>query len=77
MLGLLETFTLHPEELSAERIRPLLAAGCSREAVRDAFYVAFLFNTYDRLADTLGWELPDRRYYAKAGRFLLEKGYSR
>jgi hypothetical protein len=39
------------------------------------FYVAFLFNTYDRLADTLGWELPDARYYPKAGRFLLAKGY--
>ena len=75
MLGLLETFTLHPEQLSASGIRAVLAAGVSREAVRDAFYVAFLFNTYDRLADTLGWELPDQRYYVKAGQFLLKKGY--
>ena len=75
MLGLLETFTLHPEELSALRIRAVLATGVPREAIRDAFYVAFLFNTYDRLADTLGWELPDQRYYDKAGRFLLKKGY--
>ena len=75
MLGLLETFTLHPEQLSTSGIRAVLAAGVSREAVRDAFYVAFLFNTYDRLADTLGWELPDERYYAKAGQFLLKKGY--
>ena len=76
MLGLLETFTLRPEELSAGSIRAVLDAGVTREAVRDAFYVAFLFNTYDRLADTLGWELPDERYYPKAGRFLLKKGYS-
>ncbi len=75
MLGLLETFTLHPGQLSASGIREVLAAGVTREAVRDAFYVAFLFNTYDRLADTLGWQLPDERYYAKAGRFLLKKGY--
>ena len=75
MLGLLETFTLRPEELSAARVREVLDAGVTREAVRDAFYVAFLFNTYDRLADTLGWELPDERYYPKAGKFLLEKGY--
>ncbi len=47
----------------------------TREAIRDAFYVAFLFNVYDRLADTLGWELPDPSYYAKAGPFLLKKGY--
>jgi hypothetical protein len=48
----------------------------TREAIRDAFYVAFLFNVYDRLADTLGWELPQQGYYAKAGQFLLKKGYS-
>jgi alkylhydroperoxidase family enzyme len=75
MLGLLETFTLHPEGLNGSGVRAVLAAGVSRDAVRDAFYVAFLFNTYDRLADTLGWELPDERYYPKAGRFLLKKGY--
>ena len=56
-------------------MRAVLAFGVTREAIRDAFYVAFLFNTYDRLADTLGWELPDQRYYAKAGQFLLKKGY--
>ena len=75
MLGLLETFTLYPEQLNANGIRTVLATGVTREAIRDAFYVAFLFNTYDRLADTLGWELPDQRYYAKAGQFLLKKGY--
>ena len=75
MLGLLETFTLRPDELTAADIRAVLAAGVSREAIRDAMYVAFLFNTYDRLADTLGWELPEDGYYVKAGKFLLKKGY--
>ena len=75
MLALLETFTLHPDELNASHVRAALAAGVTREAIRDAFYVAFLFNTYDRLADTLGWELPDESYYSKAGQFLLKKGY--
>lgn len=75
MLALLETFTLHPEQLNAIGIRRVLATGVTREAIRDAFYVAFLFNTYDRLADTLGWELPDQSYYPKAGQRLLKKGY--
>ena len=74
-LRLLEKFTLHPNELGPADIRAVLATGVSREAIRDAFYVAFLFNTYDRLADTLGWELPDSAYYPKAGKFLLKKGY--
>jgi alkylhydroperoxidase family enzyme len=75
MLGLLETFTLHPEQLSPEGVREVLATGVTREAIVDAYYVAFLFNTYDRLADTLGWQLPHESYYTKAGQFLLKKGY--
>ena len=75
MLGLLEIFTLHPDRMTADRVREVLAAGVSRDAIRDAFYVAFLFSIYDRLADTLGWELPDKSYYPKAGQFLLKKGY--
>jgi alkylhydroperoxidase family enzyme len=75
MLELLETFTLSPDSLTAASVRPVLARGITREAIVDAFYVAFLFNTYDRLADTLGWELPDERYYPRAGRFLLRRGY--
>ena len=75
MLGFLETFTQRPDELTAADVRAVLATGVSREAMRDAMYVAFLFNTYDRLVDTLGWELPEEGYYAKAGQFLLKKGY--
>ena len=75
MLGLLEKLTLTPDSLTAADIRPVLERGVTADAIRDAFYVAFLFNTYDRLADTLGWELPDERYYPKAGRFLLQRGY--
>ena len=75
MLRLLETFTLRPAEMTPEAVKEALAAGVTREQVRDAFYVAFLFNIYDRLADTLGWELPDDRYYPKAGQHLLKHGY--
>lgn len=75
MLGLLETFTLNPDQLTPRSILAVLARGVTREAIRDAFYVAFLFNTYDRLADTLGWELPEMGYYSKAGQHLLRNGY--
>jgi alkylhydroperoxidase family enzyme len=75
MLGLLETFTMRPDAIGPADIRAALATGVTREMIRDAFYVAFLFNTYDRLADTLGWALPEDRYYRKAGAFLLKKGY--
>jgi len=74
-IGLLEKFTMQPDALTGADVRAVLATGVSREAIRDAMYVAFLFNTYDRLADTLGWELPEDRYYPKAGKFLLKQGY--
>lgn len=74
-LALLETLAREPERVDADAVRAVLATGVTREAVRDALYVAFLFDTYDRLADTLGWELPDPAYYPKAGAFLLKKGY--
>lgn len=75
MLGLLETFTLRPAEMTPDQVRVVMDAGVSKDSIRDAFYVAFLFNTYDRLADTLGWELPDAAYYRKAGQRLLHHGY--
>lgn len=76
VLGLLEKQTRSPETVTVADVRRVLALGVTREAVRDAFYVAFLFNTYDRLADTLGWELPADEYYPKAGQFLLKRGYA-
>jgi alkylhydroperoxidase family enzyme len=74
-LDLLATFTLRPDELDAEAVRAVLRQGVSKAAINDAFHVAFLFNIYDRLADTLGWELPGEAYYPKAGVRLLTRGY--
>lgn len=76
MLRLLETMTLRHEELTAGDVRAVLHTGVTPGAIRDALYVAFLFNTYDRLADTLGWELPDQSYHARSAGFLLRKGYA-
>jgi alkylhydroperoxidase family enzyme len=76
-LGFLRTMTLTPDALTADDARAVLATGVTREALRDAIHVAFLFNVYDRLADTLGWHVPpegDDAYEATANR-LLERGY--
>ena len=74
-LRLLEKLTLRHGQIEPADVRAVLATGVTREMIRDAMYVAFLFNTYDRLADTLGWELPEQSFYPKAGKFLLKKGY--
>jgi hypothetical protein len=55
-----------------------MRAGVTKDAIADALEVAFLFNIYDRLADTMGWDVPDRRrgYYQVAAKRLLSKGYN-
>jgi alkylhydroperoxidase family enzyme len=76
-LRLLEKMTLDHENLQAEDVRDVLRAGVSKQAIQDALEVAFLFNVYDRLADTMGWDVPPRTggYYAVAARRLLKHGY--
>jgi alkylhydroperoxidase family enzyme len=77
VLGLLRTMTLDHESLSADDVRPVLAAGVSREAIVDALHVAYLFNIYDRLADTLGWDVPaaSSGFYQASAKMLLKRGY--
>jgi alkylhydroperoxidase family enzyme len=75
-LGLLRKMTLEPEQLTAADVRPVLALGVSRQAVADAMNVAFLFAIYDRLADTLGWDVPAQdAFYESSAQMLLKRGY--
>jgi hypothetical protein len=70
--------TLRHDSLTAEDVRPALRAGVSKSAIRDALEVAFLFNIYDRLADTMGWDVPSRAsgYYQTGAKRLLKHGYN-
>jgi len=76
-LEFLERMTLQPTELTAGDARAVLDAGVGREALAEAIHVAYLFNIYDRLADTLGWDTPpaDDGSYATSARSLLQRGY--
>jgi alkylhydroperoxidase family enzyme len=76
-LGLLKKMTLDHASLGPEDVRTVLRTGVSRQAIQDALEVAFLFNVYDRLADTMDWDVPalDGGYYAVAARRLLKQGY--
>ena len=57
-------------------MRAILNAGVSREAVADAVYVLFLFTTYTRLADTLGWDVPSAAAFEASAKILLTRGYA-
>lgn len=77
-LRLLRKMTLDHRNLGVEDVRAVLAAGVSRAAIDDALEVAFLFNVYDRLADSMGWHVPatGSGYYQVAARRLMERGYT-
>ena len=74
-LALLETMTLRPDDLAAIDVAPLLQAGSSPAGVVDALYVGFLFNTIDRIADSLGFLLVTPEGYRKSADRLLKHGY--
>ena len=75
MLGFLEKLTLSPEALSASDALELREMGLSDEAIEDAIHVCALFNIYDRLADSLEFDIPDKRGFAHSASHLLKRGY--
>ena len=76
-LRFLRTMTLEPDALTPDHARAVLAAGVTREALTEAIHVAYLFNIYDRLADSMAWHVPDlgAGYYQVAAKRLLKHGY--
>jgi hypothetical protein len=69
--------TLQPDALTPDDARTVIAAGVGKDALAEAIHVAYLFNIYDRLADTMGWHVPDpsQGYYKVAAQRLLKNGY--
>jgi hypothetical protein len=67
--------TLRPDELGPADVQPLLRAGVSPAGVVDALYVGFLFNTIDRIADSLGFLSVTSEEYGKSADRLLKHGY--
>ena len=77
-LRFIEAMTLTPDDLDASRA---LEAGVSREALRDAAYVAAAFNVITRFADAIGAQphseagLTREQAIAHEGRFF-DLGYA-
>jgi alkylhydroperoxidase family enzyme len=75
MLECLKKLTLDPSAVTAADVRVVLDNGVTREQVRDAMYVCYLFNTYDRLADTFKWRIPVQAAFEASAKRLLSHGY--
>jgi alkylhydroperoxidase family enzyme len=75
ILGLLETVTLRPEQLTAADFNPAHRAGVTDEAIEQALHVCALFSIYTRLADSLGFDIPPAEAFSKSADMLLKRGY--
>ncbi len=74
-LAFIEKLTLDPDRVTAADVAPLRSAGLSDEAIEDAIHACALFNIYDRVADTLEFDVPGRESFAQGADMLLKRGY--
>jgi uncharacterized peroxidase-related enzyme len=75
MLGFLEKLTLRPAEVGPEDVAPLRDAGLTDEEIEDAIHICADFNLINRIADSLGFDLPSQEVYRSSARMLLRDGY--
>jgi alkylhydroperoxidase family enzyme len=75
-LGFLEKLTLDPASLDADEADKVRAAGVSDDALLDAIAVAALFNTIDRIADALRFDVPPPEAFAARADRMLATGYA-
>ena len=74
-LGFLRKLTLDPGSVGRADAERVLAAGVGREALEDAIAVCSLFSMIVRLADSLGWDVPEPEVLAQRAPRMLEEGY--
>jgi alkylhydroperoxidase family enzyme len=74
-LVFLEKLTLRPDELTPADADEVRAAGVSDQALRDAGTVCSLFSMIVRLADSLGWDVPDWEILLQRAPVMLDGGY--
>jgi alkylhydroperoxidase family enzyme len=74
-LDLLQKVTLAPGEVTAADVDAVRAAGVSDAAIEDALAVCACFNLIDRIADSLGFDLPPAEVHAGYAEQFLAEGY--
>jgi alkylhydroperoxidase family enzyme len=75
-LGFLRKLTLEPDGVGPADVKAVRAAGVSAEALEDAIDVCALFNIIDRVADALGFEVPESEYSRRVAPGFLAGGYA-
>lgn len=74
-LAFVEKLTLEPNAIGPADVVPMRELGISDAAIEDAIHACTLFNVYDRLADSLKFDIPDAHGLAMSATMLLKRGY--
>ena len=74
-LAFLRKVTREHEAVTARDVEALLAAGVSKQQVKDALNVAWCFNVITRLADAFEFEVGPRAAFDVGAKMLLTRGY--
>ena len=75
MLKFIEKLCQTPSDVGPDDLEPVLAAGVTSAAVREALYVVGMFSLITRLADAFGFAIPDEAGFEASGKSLLRFGY--
>ena len=68
--------TLRPGELGPKDADAVRSAGVSDHALVDAVHVCALFNMIVRLADSLGWDVPEWDSFLVRAPAMLDEPYA-
>jgi alkylhydroperoxidase family enzyme len=74
-LDLLQKVTLTPADMTEADVDAVRTAGVSDDAIEDALAVCFGFNLIDRVADSLGFDLPPAEVHAGYAPQFFAEGY--
>lgn len=75
-LRLLRKVTREHQQVTADDMKAVMAAGVTRAQIEDALNVCFAFNVITRLADTFAFELRTREAADAGADRLLTRGYN-
>ena len=75
MLGFLEKLTNTPEQVLSHEVAALEAIGITNRAITDAVYICIGFNIINRIADAMGFEVPETRVFVRGAWYMRRFGY--
>ena len=61
--------------VTVDDMRTVLATGVTKQQVREALNVCYVFNVITRLADTFKFFVGPRAHFDVGAKFLLSRGY--